>query len=113
MTTLTALLDGLRAGTLDFEAVQDWIADRYDYTPTAFTNGSVDNAAGSNEGSCRLFAFAQDQGLDASTTLLCFGRHYRHVLADPAGQDHANIRQFMLHGWAGIRYAGSALRPKA
>ena len=111
--TLQQLLAGLEAGEQDFEAVQAWILAHYDYTPAGFVNGlgegAVSNPPGTNEGSCRLFAFALDQGLDAETTLRCFGRHYRHVLADPAGSDHANIRQFMRHGWAGIRFEGLAL----
>lgn len=111
--TLTALLAGLQAGSHDFEDVQSYIQTRYDYTPTAFENGLDDdrvrNAAGQNEGSCRLFAFARLEGLDEQATLRCFGRHYQHVLADPSGQDHANIRQFMRHGWAGIRFDGTPL----
>lgn len=112
--TLTELLAGLQAERYDFEDVQAYIQARYDYSPTAFDNGLGDdrarNAAGQNEGSCRLFAFASLEGLDEQDTLRCFGRHYRHVLADPDGQDHANIRQFMRHGWAGIRFDGTALR---
>lgn len=111
--TLTELLAGLQAERYDFEDVQAYILAHYDYTPAAFDNGlgegRVSNAAGQNEGSCRLFAFAQQEGLSQEDTLRCFGRHYRHVVADPAGQDHANIRQFMQHGWAGIRFDAVAL----
>ena len=114
--TLQQLLAGLETGEQDFEAVQAWILAHYDYTPAGFVNGlgdeAVSNPPGTNEGSCRLFAFALDQGLDADTTLRCFGRHYRHVLADPAGSDHGNIRQFMRHGWAGIRFDGQPLTRK-
>lgn len=111
--TLTELLAGLQAERYDFEDVQAYILAHYDYTPTAFDNGlgeaAVSNAAGQNEGSCRLFAFARLEGLGEAETLHCFGRHYRHVLADPQGSDHGNIRQFMRHGWAGIRFHGDAL----
>lgn len=111
--TLTELLAGLQAERYDFEDVQAYVLAHYDYTATAFANGlgadRVSNAAGQNEGSCRLFAFAHLEGLSEDDTLRCFGRHYRHVLADPAGQDHANIRQFMRHGWAGIHFDGVAL----
>ncbi len=111
--TLTELLAGLQAERYDFEDVQAFIQAHYDYTPTAFENGldadRVRNAAGQNEGSCRLFAFARHEGLGEEDTLRCFGRHYRHVQADPAGQDHANIRQFMRHGWAGIHFDGNVL----
>lgn len=111
--TLTELLAGLQAERYDFEDVQTYILAHYDYTPTAFDNGlggdRVRNAAGQNEGSCRLFAFALLEGLNEEDTLRCFGRHYRQVLANPTGQDHANIRQFMQHGWDGIRFDAIAL----
>ncbi len=102
---------------IQFDQVQQLIAAHYDYTPCAFDNGvgddCVHNAAGTNEGSCRLFAFARDRQLDEQQTLHCFGHFYRdHVLGNPAGSDHANIRTFMRHGWAGIRFHGEPLRAK-
>lgn len=89
------------------------IADHYDYTPTAFSNGGVDNPAGVNEGSCKLFYFAQLHGLTPEQALSLFGDYYRlDVLGDPGGQNHANLRAFMREGWAGVVYAGPALRAK-
>lgn len=108
--TLTELLAGLHAGRYDFEDIQSYIRNHYDYTPTAFRNGSVSNDAGQNEGSCRLFAFARLEGLSEADTLVCFGRHYRDVLAEPQGSSHGNIRQFMQHGWEGIAFSGEALQ---
>ncbi len=89
-------------------------ATYYDYSPGVFHNGqagvAVSNAAGSNEGSCKLFAFAQLNQLDEAATLACFGRYYREdVLQSPAGTDHANIRNFIRFGWTGIRFEGEAL----
>lgn len=107
--SIETLLAGLRHELLDFEDVQESILARYDYTPTAFDNGELHNAAGENEGSCRLLAFARIHALSEEDTLLCFGRHYRQVLATPGGSDHGNIRAFMRHGWAGIRFHGQAL----
>lgn len=103
--------------SVQFDQVQQIIAAHFDYTPTAFDNGhdddSVHNAAGANEGSCRLFAFARAQRFSKEQTLHCFGHFYRdHVLGNPAGSDHANIRTFMRHGWAGIRFHGEPLRAK-
>ena len=66
------------------------------------------NAAGQNSGSCKVFSFAQVEGLDATQTLALFAEHYRAVLATPQAQDHANIRNFMQHGFAGLRFAGVA-----
>lgn len=104
--------------SIAFQQTIDTINAHYDYAPTRFTNGrgedKVVNAAGSNEGSCRIFAFALMQGLSADATLALFGNFYREdVLKNPEGSDHANIRTFMRHGWAGIHFDGAALKPKS
>ena len=89
------------------------IGSLYRYTPTAFSNGLGEDAlhstAGTNEGSCKVFAFATLQGLSQDETLACFGEHYQAVLGDPAGSGHPNIRLFMRDGWAGIRFEGTPL----
>lgn len=97
-----------------FDEVIAIIKEYYQYTPTRFSNGLGDtrviNEAGQNEGSCRIFAFARLNHLDEQETLHCFGKFYREdVLGNPAGNDHANIRNFMRDGWAGIVFDGSAL----
>jgi hypothetical protein len=98
--------------TIEFDQVMAVIARHYNYTPTAFSSGEVNNPAGSNEGSCKLFAFAQLQSLSEVETLALFGRYYRDdVLGNPAGDDHANIRNFILDGWLGIRFDGVPLQP--
>lgn len=107
------LLAALEQGQADFAAVQAHIDARYAYTPTAFDNGSAHNAAGQNSASCKLFSFAQMEGLDAMQTLSLFAEHYLAVQAAPAAQDHANIRNFMQQGWAGVRFAGVALVAKS
>lgn len=91
------------------------IKEYYDYTPTRFSNGvgntRVINEAGKNEGSCRIFAFARLNRLTPEHTLALFGEYYwEHVLNNPEGRDHANIRNFMKHGWAGIAFDGEALK---
>ena len=43
--------------TVEFDQVIASISENYDYQPTRFTNGDVVNEAGTNEGSCKLFAF--------------------------------------------------------
>ncbi|RZU38299.1 HopJ type III effector protein [Fluviicoccus keumensis] len=113
---LTAFLTRLRAGETDFEDTIALINALYEYRPTRFSNGLTDtlvSEAGQNEGSCRIFAFGQLNGLSAEDTLRCFGRHYRDVLADPDGSSHGNIRRFMRDGWAGIAFDGPVLSPKA
>ncbi|GIZ09273.1 HopJ type III effector protein [Flavobacterium sp. UMI-01] len=89
------------------------IEENYDFTPTAFKNGDTHNAAGTNSGSCKLFAFAQMQQLTKEETLACFGSYYfDEVLGDPEGDNHQNIRNFMKYGWDGIEFEGIALNFK-
>jgi hypothetical protein len=109
---LNELLLGLRQQSLDFEDTQAFIAANYDYQPVAFQNGNQHNAAGTNEGSCRIFAFGLLNQLEAEDILLCFGRFYRDVLTSPDDTDHNNIRQFMLSGIAGLRFEKNALVAK-
>ncbi|WP_413111790.1 HopJ type III effector protein [Thaumasiovibrio sp. DFM-14] len=102
--------------SISFDEVMHIIQQHYVYTPTAFSNGKgnniIVNVAGTNEGSCRIFAFAKLNNLTESETLACFGHHYRDdVLRNPEGSDHSNIRTFMRFGWAGISFAGNALSP--
>lgn len=101
---------------LDFEDTIAVINAHFTYTPTQFKNGlshtAVINEAGKNEGSCKIFYFAQLMQLDEISTLKCFGRFYQDVLNTPDGADHMNIRNFMKDGWQGIAFAGVALQPK-
>lgn len=102
---------------VEFNTVITLIDQLYHYTPTGFSNGlaehKIDNKAGSNEGSCKIFAFADRQNLSEQETLTCFGHYYRNdVLAYPDASDHANIRNFMRFGWKGIQFSGSALELK-
>jgi len=115
---LDTLLNQLKTqpSSLDFATVIATIEAHYTYTPQTFSNGVGDDCvispAGTNEGSCKVFAFGQLHELSEQQTLACFGEHYRKVLATPEDSDHANIRSFMRHGWAGIRLEGEALRAK-
>lgn len=94
---------------VNFAETQTIINECYDYTPTTFSNGigeqAVTNEAGSNEGSCKIFAFAQLNQLTPAQTLNLFGDYYHdEVLKDPEGTSHQNIRNFMLSGWQGIQF---------
>jgi hypothetical protein len=85
----------------------------YEFTPTAFRNGDLENASGQNSGSCKIFSFAKLHHLSGEKTLQCFGDYYRvDVLQNPQATDHQNIRNFIEFGWAGIKFEGSALRAK-
>lgn len=89
---------------IDFNGVITLIDSLYEFTPTTFTNGQQVNTAGENSGSCKIFAFAKKQALNEQQTLLCFGQYYRDVLAEPDGDSHQNIRNFMQTGWQGISF---------
>lgn len=96
-----------------FENTMETIEKQYDFQPTAFENGVLRNEVGQNSGSCKLFAFAQLQNLSEQETLDCFGQYYREdVLKAPDGDNHQNIRNFMKHGWSGIKFEGEALKQK-
>ena len=98
---------------LEFNDTLAVIESLYTFTPVAFKNGELMNAAGQNSGSCKLFAFAQIQNFSVEQTLACFGAYYRNdVLENPEGSDHMNIRNFMRYGWHGILYHVKALTPK-
>ena len=95
---------------VEFEDTIAVIEANYAFSPCAFDNGDVHNAAGQNNGSCRILAFAQMQGMAEGEALACFGRYYREdVLKHPQNQDHANIREFMRKGWAGLNWHGTPL----
>lgn len=101
-----------------FADVMATISAHYDYQPVRFTNGvegdSVVSEAGTNEGSCKIFAFGQLNGLTESEVLACFGDYYRKdVLQHPEGSDHGNIRTFIKYGWKGIELEGEALIVKS
>ena len=106
---IQTLLTQLQAGTAKFSDVIALIEARYHHTPTAFSNGQQHNAATENQGSAKVFSFAQLHDLDQTQTLSLFAEHYAAVLATPEATDHQNIRQFMQHGWNGIQFEGSAL----
>ncbi|MEC6798152.1 HopJ type III effector protein [Photobacterium sp. S4TG1] len=94
---------------VDFKEIIAMINHNYHYQPTQFINGqtndAVINLAGTNEGSCKIFAFAHLHQLTKSETLACFGAFYRdEVVKYPQNHDHQNIRQFMISGPDGIHF---------
>lgn len=106
---LETLLQSLKANSTTFKQVIELIEAQYQHQPTAFKNGEAYNEATQNQGSAKVFAFAQINNLSAGDTLYLFAEHYQAVLAHPDATDHQNIRQFMLHGWPGIVFEGTAL----
>ena len=99
--------------TIIFKDVIAYIDENYDFAPTKFTNGNTINEANQNNGSCKVFSFAQLKNLSKEQTLWLFGEFYREdVLNNPDGTDHQNIRNFMKFGWEGISFDGEALKKK-
>lgn len=100
--------------TVTFDQTMTVVDQHYDYSPTAFTNGEVQNPAGVNEGSCKVFAFAMLHKLSAGQALACFGDYYRKdVLDNPQGTNHGNIRSFIKNGWPGVTFAEQPLTLKS
>lgn len=112
-TQISKILAGVADQTLSFADVIAFIESNYHYQPVDFANGEVNNPAGTNEGSAKVFGLAKLHGLNQLDTLSLFAEHYRAVLANPDGDDHANIRNFMHYGWQGIGMPTNALTPKA
>lgn len=111
--TSKQLIAKLNHAAQPFTDVMAVIDEEYVFTPTAFSNGEQHNEAGVNTGSCKIFAFGLLHQLSEQAILNAFGDFYaKDVLENPAGTDHANIRDFMRSGWKGIRFEGEALERK-
>lgn len=107
------LIEHLNHQAGNFAEVMATIEHHYHFQPTRFVNGSQINEAGQNNGSCKIFAFAQLHQLSEQATLNAFGDYYtQDVLGHPEGKDHSNIRNFMQQGWQGIQFDQTALTAK-
>ncbi len=96
---------------ISFSETMEVIDSNFEFTPTAFTNGVLQNAAGQNSGSCKLFGFAKKQGFTKEQTLACFGDFYfEEVLKDVNGNGHQNIRNFMKTGFEGLSFEEEPLK---
>jgi len=119
MNTLLSLVNKIKntPQDIEFNDVINVISENYEYTPTLFRNGieadCIINQAQENEGSCKIFAFAQQHQLTEIQTLHCFGQYYRNDVLDHLDEtNHANIRTFMKYGWDHIRFDDVALVAK-
>lgn len=111
----TMILEQLKTipESIHFSDVIEYIDEHYDFTPTAFKNGNLQNEASQNNGSCKIFSYSKLKQLSKEETLALFGDFYRKdVLGNPKGEDHQNIRNFMKFGWEGIEFLGEALKEK-
>ena len=106
-------LEELRSGArMRFEDLIKLIDDDYDYTPVSFSNGETENSVDENQGSAKLFCFAAIHQLSQLETLHCFGQYYQDVLNTPESNSHANIRNFMIYGWEGLKFDSPVLSRK-
>lgn len=113
MTALNELRKRLQQDDYVFSETLAFVTAHYDYQPSAFRNGDVENAAGQNEGSCKTLGLALLEGFSNDEALRAFGEHYRSVLATPEGSDHGNIRALMAHGLDGVKFEQPPLKRKA
>jgi hypothetical protein len=102
---------------ISFNETMAIIEAHYDYQPTEFSNGlnedKLISPAGVNQGSCKIFAFAQLHNLTHQQTLSLFGDYYHiDVLQNSDANDHQNIRNFMKYGSEGISFQTQPLHPK-
>ncbi|KAB1159010.1 HopJ type III effector protein [Tenacibaculum aiptasiae] len=89
------------------------IEELYEFRPSAFKNGNIENSATQNLGSCKVFAFAIKQQFTKEEALACFGQYYfKDVLENPNGTDHQNIRNFMQTGFEGLVFEQEVLVEK-
>mmetsp|Transcript_23024 Transcript_23024/g.32233 ORF Transcript_23024/g.32233 Transcript_23024/m.32233 type:complete len:213 (+) Transcript_23024:57-695(+) len=96
-----------------FEEVIELIDEHYESQLLEFKNGDIVNKQGENEGSGKLLSYAALSDMDKDSTLKLWGQYYREVLADPDGDSHPNIRNFMKYGWEGVPFEnGIALTRK-
>lgn len=103
--------------SIQFTDTMAVIEANYDFTACGFNNHGLLSAASENNGPCKIFAFAKLNDLSKQNTLDCFGKFYREdVLQNPKGDDHMNIRTFMLAPEAtpflGITFEGEPLKAK-
>lgn len=114
--TLDQLLHQLHAApeSVSFADTIKVVDENFEFTETSFQNGELYNAAGENNGSCKIFYFGKLQHLSPAQTLACFGDYYRiDVLQNPDAVDHQNIRNFIKSEWNGVRFDGKALEIKS
>ena len=103
--------------SIQFNDTMAVIEANYDFTPCGFNNHGLLSSASENNGSCKIFAFAKLNDLSKHNTLNCFGKYYHEdVLQNPKGDDHMNIRTFMLAPEAtpflGVTFEGEPLKAK-
>lgn len=109
---LTGFLAAIEQPTHQFATTLAFINQWFDFTPSAFRNGKVNNTMEQNQGSCRVLSMALMLGLTKEQTLKCFGEHYRDVLATPGVDNHHNLRRLQAEGLVDIHFDQQPLHRK-
>jgi hypothetical protein len=104
------LLERVKNKDILFAEILSFIESNYEYFPTAFKNGNLNNESNQNQGSAKVLYFAHLNQLDKEDTLLFFAEHYQNVLENPEAENHQNIRQFMQNGWDGVEFETVTLK---
>ena len=100
---------------IEFSETLAVIDENYEFTPAAFKNGTLQNKAGENSGSCKILAFAKLQDLSKDDALACFGQFYfKDVLSRKSQNNNKdqNIRNFMKTGFGGLSFEAVPLKKK-
>ncbi|MBE7629461.1 HopJ type III effector protein [Tenacibaculum piscium] len=99
--------------SIQFSDTISVIEENYNFTPSAFKNGDLENASTQNLGSCKVLSFAVKQELSKEEALACFAQYYFiDVLETPNGAGHQNIRNFMKTGFEGLVFETETLSEK-
>lgn len=112
---IKALLEQARTqgSTLMFADTMAAIDAAFEFFGTKFVNGDVSSTSSENQGSSKILSLSQLVPMSKEDVLVLFGEHYRDVLADPNGTNHANIRAFMKTGLDGVSFPnGPSLTPR-
>ena len=104
------VLDPESPAVLDLDEIVAMIDELYDFAPTAFSTGTLQNAAGENERSLKVLCWATLAGLSTEQALALFGTLYTEL--EPEGDGHQNIRQLIAHGLSSFSVAPWPLRPR-
>ncbi|KAJ1637914.1 HopJ type III effector protein-domain-containing protein [Pavlovales sp. CCMP2436] len=104
---IAALLVKVRTqpGSVMFAETLEAIDQAFEFFGTKFVNGAVSSTSSENEGSSKVLSLSQLVGMTTDETLVCFGEHYRDVVADPSGSSHANVRALMTTGLEAVLFS--------
>jgi hypothetical protein len=82
---LTSLIEKLKGNAITFKEVIEFIETHYQHQPTAFKNGEAYNEATQNQGSAKIFSFAQLNNLSKEDTLYLFAERQTGPITRTSG----------------------------